>query len=133
MKISNTQYAQVLFELTKNGAPKNNKKVIADFAKLLVARHDDFRFDKIISEFNKFWNKEFKIIDAEISSFSDLNKKTEDLLTSYIKKVSAAEEIKSTLKIDKNILGGVVIKYGDKIFDAGLKSRLEKLREKIIS
>jgi len=133
MKISNQQYAQTLFELVKNESPENAKKIIADFARLLVARHDAYRLDKVLSEFNNFWNKEFRVIEAVISSFSSLNKNTEALLRDYIQKVSGAQEIETTFTIDKSILGGVVIKYGDRIFDAGLKSRLEKLKEKIIS
>ena len=87
--------------------------------------------DKIISEFEKFWNKEFKIVQAEVGSFSPLGEKTAALLESYIKKASGAQEVSVDFQIDKSILGGTVIKYGDKIFDAGLKTRLEKLKEKI--
>ena len=38
----------------------------------------------------------------------------------------------STKKIDKNILGGVIIRYGDKVVDGSLKTQLEDLKEKLI-
>lgn len=131
MKITSAQYAQTLFELVKEGKPEKNRRAIAAFAQLLVNRHDAFRLDKIISEFEKFWNKEFKIVKAEVGSLSPLGEKTAALLESYIKKASGAQEVSVDFQIDKSILGGTVIKYGDKIFDAGLKTRLEKLKEKI--
>jgi F-type H+-transporting ATPase subunit delta len=133
MKISNAQYAQTLFDLVKDGQAETNRSAVAAFAKLLIARHDAFRLDKIMSEFEKLWDKAFDIIKAEVSSVSPLSTQTATLLEKYIKKTSGAREISMNFRIDKDILGGVVIKYGDKIFDAGLKSRLEKMKEKIIN
>lgn len=133
MKISDKQYAQALFELVKDEPEEKRKKTIIGFAKFLVNNHGVFKLSGITKEFDTLWDKEFGIIGAEISSFSILDKKTEKLLQEYIKKVSGAKEIDIKTKTDKGIMGGVVIKYGDKIFDACLRSRLEKLKEKIIS
>lgn len=133
MKISNKQYAQVLFDLVKDTSLEKTKKIVSDFSKLLIARHETWRLDRIISEFKALYNKEFKIIKAEINSFSPLDKKIVDLLLDYIKKEAAASEIEVGFKTDKNILGGVIIKHEDRIFDASLKFRLDKLKEKIIN
>jgi F-type H+-transporting ATPase subunit delta len=133
MKITNSQYAKTLFDLVKDSSEKDRLVATKSFAKLLISRHDAYRLDKIISEFENIWNKEFNIVKAETSSFSPLNAATTKLLSEYIKKSSAAQEVVMDFKIDKSILGGVVIKYGDRIFDAGLKSRLNKLKERIIN
>ena len=133
MKITNSQYAQTLLDLVRDGSEKERRLAILSFAKMLVERHDAYRLDKILSEFEQLFNKEFNIIKAEMNSFFPLNKETTKLLSDYIKKSATAEEIVMDFKTDKSILGGVVIKYGDKIFDAGLKSRLNKLKERIIN
>jgi F-type H+-transporting ATPase subunit delta len=133
MKISDQQYAQTLFDLVEGASDKQVEKNVLGFAKLLVARHEAWRLVKIISEFKRLWDKELAVVKAEISSFSVINKKTEDLLRTYIKKVTTASELELSARIDKNIFGGVVLKYGDKIFDTSLKLRLDKLKEKIIN
>jgi len=133
MKITNSQYAQTLFDLVRDGSEKERRLAVTSFAKLLVDRHDAYRLDKILSEFEQTCNKEFNIIQAEMSSLSPLTQETTRLLSEYIKKTSSAQEVIMNFKTDKSILGGVVIKYGDKIFDASLKSRLDKLKERIIN
>lgn len=129
MKISTNQYAQALFALVNDSSSKKSSGAVAKFAQLLVDNNDAFRADKIISEFSRLWDKSRGSIEVEIISAHELDGKTIKTLEEYIKKVSGAIELKIIKKIDKSILGGVIIKYGDRIFDAGLKSRLEKFKE----
>lgn len=129
MKISTNQYAQALFALVNDSSSKKSSGAVAKFAQLLVDNNDAFRADKIISEFSRLWDKSRGSLEVEIISAHELDNKTIKTLEEYIKKVSGATELKIIKKIDKSILGGVIIKYGDQIFDAGLKSRLEKFKE----
>jgi len=61
-----------------------------------------------------------------------LDKETGKLLKNYITGLSGAKEVLVSEKTDKNILGGVIIKYGDKVLDGSLKTSLEELKEKMI-
>lgn len=133
MKIKPKQYARALFELTKDKNKTEVKETIANFAKFLFKNNDAFKLDKILQEFTILCNKELLILDAEISSAHQLSRETEELLKEYLKKESTAKEIKTDLKVNKNILGGVIIKYGDKIFDASIKNRLNKLKQSLLS
>ncbi len=129
MKISTSQYAQALFTLIDDSSDEKSSDVISKFAQTLVNNNDVFRVDKIISEFGRLWDKSHGNLEVEIISAHELDEKTIKTLEDHIMKASGATELKIVKKIDKSILGGVVIKYGDQIFDAGLKSRLEKFRE----
>lgn len=131
MKISAQQYAQALFELIKEEKPEKTVATIKRFARFLTETNDAFKFDRIIKEFSRLWDKEFSIVTAEIKSAHKLNAETEAILEKYIKAVSQAKSLVVTKKVDTAILGGVIMKYGDKIFDAGLKSRLEKIKAAI--
>lgn len=133
MKISTSQYAQALFALVNDSAEKKSSDVISKFAQTLVNNNDVFRIDKIISEFGRLWDKSHGNLEVEIISAHELDNKTVKTLENHIMKASGATELKIVKKIDKSILGGVVIKYGDQIFDAGLKSRLEKFREAMVA
>lgn len=131
MKISAQQYAQALFELVKEEKPEKITATVKRFARFLTETNDTFKFDRIIKEFSRLWDKEFSVVTAEIKSAHKLNAETEAILEKYIKTVSQAKSLVVTKKIDTAILGGVIMKYGDKIFDAGLKSRLEKIKAAI--
>jgi F-type H+-transporting ATPase subunit delta len=131
MKISAKQYAQALFELVKEEKRDKVTKIVTRFAQFLTDNNDAFKFVRINKEFCRLWDKEFSIVTAEIKSAHKLSQETEIILEKYIKTISGASSLAITKKIDEAVLGGVVIKYGDKIFDAGLKSRLEKIRAAI--
>ncbi len=55
--------------------------------------------------------------------------KKEHIRTSLEKKM--AKKFILDFQVDKNILGGVVLKVGDKVYDASLKAQLNILKEKI--
>lgn len=129
MKISTSQYAKALFTLVDGSSQEKSSELVSEFARMLVNNNDAFRIDKIISEFGCLWDKSHGNLDVEIISAHELDSATVKALESHIRKASGADELKITRKTDKSILGGVIIKYGDRIFDAGLKSRLEKFKE----
>lgn len=131
MKVNTKQYAQTLFSLVEGKTKEKSLKIIENFARFLVKNNDAFRLEKIEKDFSSLWDKENSILKVEIISANELPVESETLLINYIKNKVGAKEINITRKLDKSILGGVIIKYGDKIFDAGLRSRLDKLKETI--
>ena len=133
MKISTNQYAQALFELLKQKKePQESQVIIDNFVAILIKNNDAYKLEKIISNFKELWNKEFLVVQAEINSFYELDVATEKILLDYIKKMSNAKTVELEKIINKDILGGVVIKYSDKIFDASLKTSLIKLKETLL-
>lgn len=133
MKISSKQYAQALFELSKDKDKVEVLEVVGNFANFLVKNNDFFKLDKILNDFNNLWNREFSIVEAKISSAHPLTNEIKDLLKEYLVKSSFAKEVVTDSVVDKNILGGVVIKYGDRIFDASLKTNLSRLKQTLLN
>jgi len=131
MKITPKQYAQTLYELSKDIKKEDVEKVISDFVRILFANNNASKLDKIIAEYNKIWNSEQGVVDAEIISVRELDTDIVKLLKNYIIKIAGAENIELKKKTDKNILGGVVIKYGDKILDASLRAKVNALKERM--
>ncbi len=139
MKITQKQYGEALFQSVINmpagkaGKKDSHIKCVSDnFVKLLAANNDMAKADKIIDQFIKIWNKEEGIVEAEAVSARELDKKIVKLLNDHIVQLSGAGKVLLKQKVDKNVLGGVVIKYGDKILDGSLKMKLNELRSKMI-
>lgn len=133
MKINSKQYAEVLFDLVKTKKELDLDRAIIKFAQILTDRNEHFLFEKIALEFNLIYQKEYSIINAEIESAESLESETIKVLSEKIKDLSQSQEVLLTEKVDKNLIGGAVIRYGDKILDASLKTRLEKFKESIIA
>lgn len=132
MKITPKQYAESLYQSVRNKKDSQIKSVIENFVKLLAANNDMAKADKITGQFKKIWNREEGIVEAEAVSARELDKKIVKLLNGYIVQLSGARKVLLKQKVDKNILGGVIIKYEDKILDGSLKMKLNELRSKMI-
>jgi ATP synthase F1 delta subunit len=131
MKITEKQYAASLYQSVKDKNKKEADVVIENFVKILIANNDVCKLNQIIEQFEKVWNKEEGIVEAEVISAKRLDNKIVKLLNGYIAKLSGAKKVETAERVDKNILGGVVIKYGDKILDGSLRTRLEDLKSQM--
>lgn len=132
MKITAKQFAISLYESVDAKSVGEVKAVIKKFVELLAKKNKIALAEKIIKEFIMIWNEKHGLIEAEITSANELGKETVELLKSYLIKRSVAKKVILDEKIDKNILGGVIIKYGDKILDGSLRQSLAELREQLI-
>lgn len=131
MKASDKQYAQALFDLTHDKKGDELNRAIEGFAGILSKNNRIVSLDKIIGRFENIWDKENSLVKAEVVSAHSLDKNTAAFLNEYIKKLSDAKEVSVASKVDAGILGGLIIKYGDRIIDAGFKSRLLSLKQNI--
>jgi len=125
-KLSNKQYATALYEATTEVAGKDLEQVIKNFVALLYKKHKLRQASNIIKEFVKYAKRKEGIMDIEITTARKLDPKTVE----EIKKIFG-KNTESIEKQDKNILGGVIIKTEDVIFDGSLKTQLNKLKNKI--
>jgi F-type H+-transporting ATPase subunit delta len=132
MKITPKQYAESLYQSVYSKKDSQIKGILDNFVKLLIDNNDISKIDKIIGQFKKIWNREEGIVEAEAVSARELDKKIVKLLNVYIVQLSGARKVLLKQKVDKNILGGVIIKYEDKILDGSLKMKLNELRSKMI-
>jgi len=131
MKITAKQLALSLYDSVDGKTSAQVKIVIEKFVKFLAEKNMLNRADKISVEFIKIWNEKHGIVEALAISANGLDKANMKLLENYVAELSGAKEILVSEKIDKNILGGVVIKYGDKVIDGSLKTTLSDLKDKL--
>jgi len=106
--------------------------VIENFVKVLISNNDISKVNKIIEYFIVMWNREQGIIEAEVVSARELDNKIVKLLNGYIVKLSGARKVLLSKEVDKDILGGVVVRYEDKVLDGSLRMRLGELRNKMV-
>ncbi len=132
MKISEKQYALSLYQAIDGKSNDQAKIVIKNFIEILAKNNQFAKIEEIIKQFIKIWNSEKRIIQAEATGVREFSKDVIKNIRSYLLNISKAKEVSLIIKIDKNILGGVIIKYGDKVLDGSLKTRLENLKSQMI-
>ena len=127
MKITPKQYAVTLYDLVEGKTQKEISVVLTKFSELLKKNNALSKLNAILDEFNIIWNRENGVVEATVTSARDLDKTNRKSIIEYIKKATKATDVFLKETVDKNILGGVVVKYGDKIVDSSLKGRVESL------
>lgn len=125
-KLSIKQYAKVLFEITQDLPKKELEKAVPMFIEMIQKNHAEKKLSQILNEFEKYAKK--------LEGYVEMNVKTAFPLSSFAKK--QINEIfggktEMTMSEDASLLGGVVITTENKIFDASLKTQLQKMKEHI--
>lgn len=132
MKITTKQLALSLYESVEGKSAAEVKVAIKQFVEVLAGKNQLAKAEKIIAEFIKIWHIKHGIVEALAISTNGLNKADVKLLKDYIADLSGAKKVLLNEKVDKNILGGVIIKYGDKILDGSLKTQLADLKNRMM-
>lgn len=131
MKITATQYAKSLYELTDGKAKQDVNGVVAGFLRVLQKNNQLKMAGKIIEKFNGIYNQKNGIIEAEIISREALGTDVSKKLRNYVSTKYKAKEVVIKNKIDESIKGGIIIKVGDEIIDASISGKLRSLRSSL--
>jgi len=126
-KVSNTQLAQALYQVTDGLKGKALEQAISEFAKLLARAHKIKRANNVISEFEKYSKKQAGIVEIGVESARKLDEKT----LNNIKKVFG-EEVEAIESVDESLLGGMKVRTEDKILDGSLKTQLNQLKQSLV-
>ncbi len=103
---------------------------VLSFLQLLCERGAIKQFDECVKMYNFLYSEHNKQATATVTSVTEL---TEVQKAGLIKKLEKMCQKSVTLncKIDKSVLGGLVIELDGKIIDGSLKQKLAKVKEVI--
>ena len=104
---------------------------ILNFVKLLVDKKRENFLPNIIKHYKILSDKHFKRSTAEIITAIELDGPTANMLQQKIQNY-LNQDILPEFKVDKDILGGVIVKVGDRMLDASLSGQLERLTHSLI-
>lgn len=129
MRIKSAQYAASLYESAKGKEKSEIRKIVKNFAFVLKENNDIHKAKDIIKDFSVVWNKKNGIAEAALASAGEITQKERKGIEEHVKRSVKAEKINIKSELDKNLLGGFVLVYEDKVIDASLRSRLSSLKE----
>jgi F-type H+-transporting ATPase subunit delta len=133
MKVSAKQYATVLLESLEGKDEKQIGETLKKFAAVLRANNHLSLLGGIIRFFNEAWDKKNNTVEAEIVTARIISKEAIAELEKFIKARAGSDKVEMSETIDPSLLGGVVLRYGNKSLDLSLKDKLVKLKESLVS
>jgi len=131
MKITVQQYAKSLLAALSGQTPTETQETVNNFIALIVKNRQENRLTDIVAEFSRVWDEEQGEVKAEVVSARELDVDSKKMVADYLQQRLAAKEVKLTEKIAPEILGGFILRYGDKIVDASLRNNLDNLKNKL--
>lgn len=101
------------------------------FIYVLIDKNRLTEYVPIIKDFNELYDKENKVSQGIIETSEELNK---DELEAFEKTLSESMGLKVVLKnvINKNMMGGAIIKIGDRLIDASIAGQLLQLKKELL-
>tara|TARA_B100000519_G_scaffold196563_1_gene203059 strand:- start:59 stop:616 length:558 start_codon:yes stop_codon:yes gene_type:complete len=108
--------------LDKLGVSELTKKTVG----LLSQKRRLFALPDVIDSYLSMLSAHKGEVTAQVTSASELKKEQIEAVTGALKEVVGAT-VKVDLKVDPAVLGGLVVKVGSRVFDASLRTKLQKL------
>jgi F-type H+-transporting ATPase subunit delta len=106
--------------------------VLLNFLNLLIENHRMPVIHHIRRQYERLWEEENKMLPVEITSAIELDPATTESLGRTIGE-RAGRRVQLATRVDPDILGGIVLRVGNSILDASIRSRLEQLRRQVAS
>jgi F-type H+-transporting ATPase subunit delta len=101
-----------------------------NFLETLVERHRMPAIFRIRAQYEERWDEEKKLLPVEVTSAIDLDSSTVQNIGDRIGE-QTGRTIELSSKVDPEILGGIVLRVGNLILDASIRSRLNQIRKQV--
>jgi F-type H+-transporting ATPase subunit delta len=102
-------------------------KITDAYVQLIAAKKREMYLPQIAEEFLNQYNEKKKILKAVVTTASGIDDATRKQVLNIVKGASESDVILEE-KIDKDIIGGFIIRVGDKQIDASIARKLNNLK-----
>jgi len=103
---------------------------VLNFLELLVEKHRMPAIYRIRRELDRLWEEENKRLPVQITSAVELDPATVERIGREIGE-QTGRKVELTSTVDPDVLGGLVLRVGNSILDASIRTRLESLRKQV--
>jgi F-type H+-transporting ATPase subunit delta len=103
---------------------------LVNFLELLIEKHRMPEAFRMRREFEQLWKRERRRIDVTVTSAAELDPAVVERIGGEIER-QTGQKVELASRVDEGILGGIVLQVGNKVLDASIRSRLEKLRKTV--
>ena len=102
-----------------------------NFLLLLVEKHRMNALDGIVREFKRGYDDLKGLVRVSVTSASPLPSRLEQQLIAYLESATKRRVI-LTKEVDPDIIGGVVTRVGDVLFDGSLSTQLKRMKSELL-
>ncbi|SMB88212.1 ATP synthase F1 subcomplex delta subunit [Desulfonispora thiosulfatigenes DSM 11270] len=105
-------------------------EIILNTLFVLIDKHRELILEGILEVYQQYADESRNIQDAEVSSAVQLTDKDFNELTEKLSAMTG-KNIRLTVKVDPSIIGGLVVRIGDKVIDGSVVKRLSVMKKRM--
>ena len=103
---------------------------IQNFLELLLEKHRMPVVFRIRQDYDQLWEEAHKLLPVEITSAVELDPSVAERIGDEIGR-QTGRTVELTSTVDPDVIGGIVLRVGNSILDASIRTRLENLRKQV--
>jgi len=120
--------AAQLLEILLGAVKAKPSEVVRNFAELVVQNHRLAALPEISTQFQALKNAQEGAAEVQITSAFPLQGEELKSLLVALKKRFGGKELRPTVTVDPELIGGVCVQVGDEVLDTSVKARLVKMQ-----
>ena len=116
----------------KASAEEGLSPMVQNFFCMLVEKGRSELLDEIVSEYESFANEALGIVVADVTTARDLKASQAESLSGKLAEITG-KQIKLRPHLDPKIIGGAIVRMGDKRIDGSLTGKLQALQAELLA
>jgi F-type H+-transporting ATPase subunit delta len=134
MRITNDQYAKLLYEVFSSSNEKEKNSLLTGIAESIKDNRKQASLNNIENRYQAIKKKK----SGQLSGIVYTVKKIDQQQISDIRKAIASKKdiseklIELENRVDSELLGGFVVKFENEVFDGSLKNRVGKIKQALV-
>ncbi len=104
--------------------------IVVNFLELLIEKHRTPALMRIRRSYDRLWERENDLLPVSVTSAVELDEETVRNIGDRIGE-QTGRKVQLSSSVEPDLIGGIVVRVGNSIIDASIRSRLEQLRRTV--
>jgi F-type H+-transporting ATPase subunit delta len=105
-------------------------EVVRNFLAVLIENHRMPALMRIRREYDRLWRDVNQLLPVQVTSAIELDEAVTRQIGDEIGR-QTGRKVELSSNVDPDVLGGIVLRVGNSILDASIRTRLERLRKQV--
>jgi F-type H+-transporting ATPase subunit delta len=111
-------------------AVEDTDDIVRNFLAVLIENHRMPALMRIRREYDRLWREANQLLPVQVTSAVELDEAVTRQIGDEIGR-QTGRKVELSSNVDPDVLGGIVLRVGNSILDASIRSRLERLRKQV--
>jgi F-type H+-transporting ATPase subunit delta len=104
--------------------------IVRNFLAVLIENHRMPALMRVRREYDRLWREANRLLPVQITSAVPLDESVHARIGEEIGR-QTGRKVELSANVDPDVLGGIVLRVGNSILDASIRTRLERLRKQV--